>query len=265
MRYAVKSGMISQWAYRRNCIEELRLGHDWDKDMYSMVKSLTAVLVLCCSLAAQSQPAGSGPSKSGAVVGSSGSSTNQAPTFSLPSALTAGYVPDDKYQLRAGDSVTFQILEDKDDPVQLLVADSGELHVPYIGRVPAAGKTCKVVAEDIKKRLEKEYYYRATVILALEVANKVQGRVYVWGQVKNQGVIELQVGENLTAGRAILRAGGFSDFANKKKVKVIRETEKGKKTFELNMAKILEDGDTEKDLLLQPEDFIIVPSRLINF
>jgi protein involved in polysaccharide export with SLBB domain len=179
--------------------------------------------------------------------------------------VLAGYVADDKYQLRAGDSVTFQILEDKEDPVQLLVADSGELHVPYIGRVAAAGETCKTVAQDIKERLEEEYYYRATVILALEVANKIQGRVYVWGQVRNQGVIELLVGENLTAGRAILRAGGFSDFANKKKVKVVRESEAGKKTFELNMAKILEDGDTENDLLLQPEDFIIVPSRLINF
>ena len=67
---------------------------------------------------------------------------------------------------------------------------------------------------------------------------------------------------------AILRAGGFGDFANKKKVKVVRGGSPeagGKQNFELNMVDILEEGKTEKDVVLQPDDFIIVPSRLINF
>jgi len=118
--------------------------------------------------------------------------------------------------------------------------------------------------------LEKDFYYRATVILSLDSANRLLGRVYVWGQVRNQGPIDVAVNENLTVGRAILRAGGFGDFANKKKVKVVRSggvdgDAAGKQTFELNMVEILEEGKTEKDLLLQPDDFIIVPSKLINF
>lgn len=185
----------------------------------------------------------------------------------------AGYVADDKYKLRAGDKVSFQILEDrffdeKDLPKSLTVADSGELDLPYIGRISAADQTCKQLAEEIKTRLEKDYYYRATVVLALDVANKVLGRVYVWGQVRNQGPVELAMNENMTAGKAILRAGGFGDFANKKKVRVVRggTTESDdKQTFELNMVEILEGGKTEKDVTLQPDDFILVPSRLINF
>jgi protein involved in polysaccharide export with SLBB domain len=65
-----------------------------------------------------------------------------------------------------------------------------------------------------------------------------------------------------------LRAGGFGDFANKKSVKVVHggATEgAAKQNFELNMVDILEKGKTEKDVILQPDDFIIVPSRLINF
>ena len=80
--------------------------------------------------------------------------------------------------------------------------------------------------------------------------------------------IDIAVNENLTAGKAILRAGGFGDFANKKRVKVVRGggTEgAGKQSFELNMVDILEKGKTEKDVVLQPDDFVIVPSRLINF
>ena len=186
---------------------------------------------------------------------------------SLPASLS-GYVPDDKYKLRAGDKVAFQILEDRDAPKSLVVADSGELDAPYIGRVAAADKTCKQLADELKSQLEKEYYYRATVIVALDVANKFLGRIYVWGQVRNQGPLDLAVNENLTAGKAILRAGGFGDFANKKKVKVVRGAGPdgtGKQSFELNMVEILEEGKTEKDVQLLPDDFIIIPSRLINF
>src|SRR5260370_21764534 len=80
-----------------------------------------------------------------------------------PSATLTGYVPDDKYKLRIGDRVALQILEDRDAPRNLMVADSGELDVPYIGRVAAANKTCKQLAQECKAELEKEFYYRASV------------------------------------------------------------------------------------------------------
>ncbi len=199
-----------------------------------------------------------------AALTASGTNEPAPPPLSLN-----GYVPDDKYKLRMGDKISFQILEDKDAPKSLIVTDSGELDVPYLGRVQAADKTCKELADELKVRLEKEYYYRATVIIALDVANKLLGRIYVWGQVRNQGPIDIAVNENLTAGKAILRAGGFGDFANKKRVKVVRSgggaNGAAKQTFELNMVDILEKGQTEKDIVLQPDDFIIVPSRLINF
>ena len=196
--------------------------------------------------------------------------TNPSPpaTVSSTNASTAlnGYVGDDKYKLRAGDKVSLQITEDKEPPKSLVVADSGELDIPYVGRVMATDKTCKQLAGELKGLLEKEYYYRATVILALDAANKLLGRIYVWGQVRNQGPIDITLNENLTAGKAILRAGGFADFANRKRVKVVRGGgPDGKKNFELNMTEILEQGKTEKDIVLQPDDSIIVPSRLINF
>jgi polysaccharide export outer membrane protein len=202
------------------------------------------------------------------AVRASTATTNPQPVAVTGSLSTAsGYVPDDKYKLRIGDKVSLQILEDRDAPRTLILADSGELDVPYLGRMAAADKTCKQLAAEIKAQLEKEYYYRASVVLALDTANRVLGRVYVWGQVKNQGPIEVVMNENLTAGKAILRAGGFGDFANKKRIKLIRPGANGapKQVFELNMIEILDDGQTEKDVLLQSDDSVIVGSRLINF
>lgn len=199
--------------------------------------------------------------------------TTPAVATAAASGLIGGYVPDDTYKLRVGDTVSCQILEDRIleiqlAPTSLVVADSGELDVPYIGRVMAVDKNCKQLGDEIKAALEKEYYKRATVVLSLNIANRLLGRVYIWGQVRQQGALEVQMNENLTAGKAILRAGGFADFANKKNVKVVRanlDPKGAKQSFDLDMTKILEGGEIEKDIVLQPNDLIIVPSRLINF
>lgn len=186
-------------------------------------------------------------------------------TFVTPARLS-GYVPDDKYKLRIGDKVSLQILEDREPPCTRAVTDSGELDIPYVGRVAAVDKTCKELVAELKVKLEKELYHRATVILGVDEANKLWGRIYVYGQVKTQGRIEIAMHESITAGKAILLAGGFGDFANKKKVMVIRggANSAAKQTIELNMVEILEHGMVEKDLPLQPEDCVVVPSRSIS-
>jgi polysaccharide export outer membrane protein len=181
-------------------------------------------------------------------------------------ASLSGYVPDDKYKLRIGDKVRFQILEDREWPRLLVVTDSGELDIPYLGPVAAADKTCKELSAELKVKLEKQYYHRARVVIVLDEANKLWGRIYVYGQVKKQGRIEIAMHENITAGKAILLAEGFGDFASKKKVKVIRgaANSAAKQVFELNMEDILEKGMIEKDMPLQPEDQVVVPSRSIS-
>ena len=189
------------------------------------------------------------------------------------SGLAGGYILDANYKLRAGDTVSFQIREDLiwnplDVPKNLVVTDSGDLDVPYVGRISAVDKTCKQLSEELKVALEKDYYNKATVVLSLNLANRVLGRVYIQGQVRVPGPLEMQMNENLTVGQAILRAGGFGDFANERKVEVVRAnpgTNGDKQTIEMDMKKILEDGQTEKDIVLQPGDYIIVPSRWVNF
>jgi protein involved in polysaccharide export with SLBB domain len=171
-------------------------------------------------------------------------------------------VLDDKKRLGANDFVSFRVVEDRDNESQRLrVNDNGELEVPYIGPVPAQGKTCKQLARDIKAALEKEYYYHATVILALDrVSEKARGHIYVYGSVKAQGPQEVPPDETYTVSKAIIRAGGFGDFANKRKVKV---THRGKE-YIVDLKRVIEEGHTEEDMTLNPDDQIYVPQRLIN-
>src|SRR6266481_4296277 len=198
------------------------------------------------------------------------------PAPSIPKALPADLPPttstvlrtnsmaalDEKKRLGPNDYVSFRVVEDRDNESQRLrVSDNGELEVPYVGPVPAQGKTCKELAYNIKAALEKEYYYHATVILALDrVSEKSRGKVYVYGSVKAQGPQEVPPDETYTVSKAVIRAGGFGDFANKRKVKV---THNGKE-YTVDLKRIIEEGHSDEDMALNPDDQIYVPQRLIN-
>ena len=176
---------------------------------------------------------------------------------------------DDKQKLGVGDRVSFRVLEDQEDPKPLTVTDAGELDVPELGLVTAAGKTCKQLAYEIKPKLEQTTYYHATVIIGIDLLNKTMSgrRAYVSGQVLKTGPQEIPAGETWTVTKAIMRAGGFTDFADKKHVRLVRAASKGTpgKTFLLNVDEVLEKGRTDLDLSVEPEDLIYVPARAVNF
>ena len=175
---------------------------------------------------------------------------------------------DDKYRLAIGDQLSFQILQDEDPPVHLVVTDAGNIQVPYIGLYPAVGKTCKELALALKTELEKEYYYHATVIVSVDSKPRSRGKIYIVGAVRAPGPQDIPSDEVLTVSKAVLRAGGFTDFADGKNVTVTRGSEAdpgGKKTFTVNVSQIFEKGRTENDRTLQPGDLIFVPERMIRF
>ena len=111
----------------------------------------------------------------------------------------------------------------------------------------------------------------ATVIIGLDVmapkGTVSRGKIYLMGQVRAQGPMEIPADEEFTISKAILRGGGFGEYANKRKVKLIRPTAKKgvTETKIIDLVEILEKGKTANDIVVQPEDLIIVPERGINF
>jgi polysaccharide export outer membrane protein len=190
--------------------------------------------------------------------------TVEPPTTSTVMRTNSMTVLDDKKAIGPNDFVSFRVVEDRDNESQRLrVNDNGELEVPYIGLVPASGRTCKQLAYSVKSLLEREYYYHATVILALDhVSEKSRGKVYVYGSVKGQGPQEIPPDETYTVSKAIIRAGGFGDFADKKKIKLTR---KSGETVVINLKRVIEEGHTDEDVTVGPDDQIYVPQKLVNF
>jgi polysaccharide export outer membrane protein len=192
---------------------------------------------------------------------------------------------DDKITLEKGDRISFRVIEDKDLAVPRVVTDTGEVDFPYIGRVKVEGQTCHQVALELKKLLEVDYYKRATVIVGLDVIAdrdkdtvKTHDLAWVVGQVHQVGPQEITKSQPMTVSQIILRAGGFGDFADQRKVRVIHRSalsavpsadetpdENNTKDGEIVDVKAVFDGLSSNDPVVEPNDYIIVPKRLVNF
>jgi protein involved in polysaccharide export with SLBB domain len=232
------------------------LGRHWSLRIFNLAMMALVMFVSSCALKAAD---GSATNTSAASLSTKAAISSSTNTFN---------VLDDKYRLAVGDQLSFQIIEDEDDPKPLSVTDSGDVQIPYIGRYPAVGKTCKELAMDLKAELEKQYYYKATVVIAVDAKPRSRGKIYLVGAVRSPGSQEIASDETLTVSRAILRAGGFADFADQKNVRVTRNKGVGpddKKAFIVNVARIFEKGKTDDDLQLQPGDLVYVPERMVRF
>ena len=93
-----------------------------------------------------------------------------------------------------------------------------------------------------------------------------ESEVLVVGEVKEPGIVTFAPGEERTLIRAVFKAGGFSDFAKTKTVRLIRQNRGEPKTEVLvDASAVIEKGELGQDVPLEAGDMIIVPQKLLNF
>ena len=87
------------------------------------------------------------------------------------------------------------------------------------------------------------------------------------GAIRQPGPLSIPIGDKFMLTNAIFRAGGFGDFADKERVKIIRNDateEGGQKTITVNVSKVLK-GERDLDQPLHDGDTVIVPEKWFNF
>lgn len=118
-------------------------------------------------------------------------------------------------------------------------------------------KTLEVRIADISERGDKS---KDVSLKRGDIVFVPESTITVTGQVKNPGSYPLKGG--LTVIEAIGMAGGFTKFASRNKVKVMRIENGEKKTLRVKVAKINELGDKTMDVTLRRGDTIFVPESL---
>jgi polysaccharide export outer membrane protein len=98
------------------------------------------------------------------------------------------------------------------------VHSDGTIMMPLIGKVKVAGLTKEMVVNLLYKKYSS---YLEKPALRVEILNQ---RIYVLGEVKNPGAIELMKYRNITPLKAIAVRGGLKDTAQREVIKVVRGT-----------------------------------------
>lgn len=178
------------------------------------------------------------------------------------------------YKTSIGDALDLFVLEDSSFNGEFIIRPSGDIILPKAGRVQVVNMSLSEVEATVKGILEKTQLRQATVIADPKRRGAGTGgegqvaaglTIYVTGNVVRTGrqMIPFVGGGRVTAYQAVMDAGGFAPFANKKKSYVLRRDEHSNThRIPVNFEKIEE--SKEPDLRLQDGDMLVVPQKFIG-
>jgi polysaccharide export outer membrane protein len=189
---------------------------------------------------------------SGTTTGTSTTAdgTDAATTATHAATTSVPTTPD--YRLAIGDKLRVEVYKDSQLSQALQIRPDGRITLPLVGDVRAAGLTPTELRDQIATALKE---YITNPVVTVIVVETVAPSVFIMGEVNNPGSIAMRGPMSIM--QALAMAGGFKDFADTKKIRVLRKTSSGVQTLPFNY-KDAAKGEGEL-VMLVPGDTIIVP------
>lgn len=163
-------------------------------------------------------------------------------------------------RIQIGDKVRVKIYPEDEfiRGAETEVSSEGSITLALIGKVKVDGLRPVEAEKEITKLLSKDYLVNPVVVIELaeSVIEKEKKTVSILGQVRKPGTYDLPSDQKLTVLRLISVAGGFTDIANVKKIKVIRKEGEKTRVIRANAESIISGKDP--DVELEPGDVIHV-------
>ncbi len=177
-------------------------------------------------------------------------SANGEPKTGSPSGSVA---PND-YRIGPQDVIRIDVWKEPEITRTIPVRPDGKISLPLLNDVQAAGLTAMELAGNIREALTKYLTGPQVTVTVTEINSR---RVFVTGEVAHVGALSLL--PNMTVLQALSSTGGFTAFARRNKIYVLRS--QGGKQIKLffNYKEVIKGNHSEQDILLQPGDVIVVP------
>jgi len=160
----------------------------------------------------------------------------------------------DPYQIGTGDELEVVVWKQPTLSGKVTVSPDGTVTIPLVGHVPAAGRTADQLQAELRDRLG---HFVKDPNVMVRVADEHSMIFYVVGEVHRPGVFTLHSGEVLS--QAIAEAGGFSDFADASKIRIVRRSPIEVTKVTVDYRRILNGHDLDADMQLQRGDTVFVP------
>jgi polysaccharide export outer membrane protein len=154
------------------------------------------------------------------------------------------------YVIGAEDVLAVRVWNEQQLSGEVIVRPDGRISLPLINEVQAAGLTPEKLALSIAEGLGKFITQPVVNVSVQQVRSK---KYYVTGEVGRPGEYPLSV--PTTVLEALSKAGGFRDFANQKKIYILRRGQR----FRFNYKDVIKGKKMEQNILLESGDQIIVP------
>jgi polysaccharide biosynthesis/export protein len=170
-----------------------------------------------------------------------------------PAAETAATAAGPDYVIGPDDNLHIAVWKEADLSVTLPVRPDGKISLPLLNDVQAAGLTPTQLAESITEKLKK---YIADPRVTVVVAQINSKRIYLVGEVSHPGPMSLI--PNMTVLQA-LSSAGITQFANTKKIYVLRTVSGKQEKLPVPYPKLLKGEQMDHNYPLVAGDTIIVP------
>ncbi|WP_371055983.1 polysaccharide biosynthesis/export family protein [Rhodosalinus sp. K401] len=177
----------------------------------------------------------------------------------------------DGYQLRPGDVLRVEVLEDPSLNREVLVLPDGSIDFPLVGTVAARGQTVASVRQALTRGLADTFAAEPTVFVAVRSLAERPARgpepeaetidVYALGEVAEPGRKEVTPGTTIL--QFLADAGGLTRFAAEKRIELRRtDRETGAvRTYLFSFSGAANGPRIAGSTRLAPGDVVVVPSR----
>ncbi|MBI2413911.1 MAG: polysaccharide biosynthesis/export family protein [Deltaproteobacteria bacterium] len=158
------------------------------------------------------------------------------------------------YQIGPEDALEISVWKNPELSKTVLVRLDGKISLPLIGDVQAAGLTPQELRDGIVERLKE---YQATAVVSVIVQDIRSYKVYMIGEIKTPGTYVLK--SKTTLLQAIALAGGFTQYASKNSMTLVRQKEGGgEEKIKVRFDDLLSDKK-DGSVVLKPGDTVFVP------
>ena len=182
---------------------------------------------------------------------SMGDAADNAVKTPPPSQTISQAGPD--YRMGPEDVLRVSVWENKELTLDLVVRPDGKISMPLIQDVVAEGQTAMELSSTIHERLLTFIKEPQVSVIVLQINAP---KYFVIGNVAKPGTFSLR-GETSIL-QALALAGGFTQFASPRSIKLIRNTAGKQEVRKVNYNKIIDD-DGEGNYLLKSGDTVVVP------
>lgn len=164
----------------------------------------------------------------------------------------------DEYLLGVGDLLKINVWRNEDLSVDITILPDGNVSLPLVGQVKAAGETTESLGAFLKEKLEKYLKQpEVTVSVVSAVSSEYLQRVRISGAVASPQSLPYRRG--MTVLDLVLQAGGTTPFASANRAILYREGDKELKAFPVHLDDILRKGNLRTNYKLLPSDIVAVP------